>query len=326
MSSYLIKRNVDFTNNGFIKKSNSKNKGFIETRISNIQTTPLPKGFKVDDTIYVAENQIGIYAMGSVKEINNPHHILRINEFMKLIEKKGDEVYWMSRLKKYFNNTKDLEKTSKFLNVQEYFIDQKLLERTIPLSGVLERLSVQGLASSIIKLSEEEVAFINNPKFIATSEFKSDIPSSLRMDIYAYVNRSYSVQHFIDIDHLVPRSVNGPGNIIENLVPIGLGINRYKSDDVPIGFFLVAKEYGLSKMFNENYIKDINKLYITRKKKDDSDNEQKDGKFLEEARDIIEYVKNKYSVEDVKRFFRKILEYHYPEYAKTISDFMKSYS
>jgi hypothetical protein len=32
--------------------------------------------------------------------------------------------------------------------------------------------------------------------------------------------------------------VGGPGNIIENLVPIGFSLNRYKNDSIPKSFFV----------------------------------------------------------------------------------------
>ena len=34
--------------------------------------------------------------------------------------------------------------------------------------------------------------------------------------------------------------MGGPGNIIENLVPIGFSLNRYKNDSIPKSFFIVA--------------------------------------------------------------------------------------
>ena len=50
----------------------------------------------------------------------------------------------------------------------------------------------------------------------------------------------------------MPRSLGGPGNIIENLIPIAASINRRKSNHVP------SKLYDLGKKFNikiPHYIK-----------------------------------------------------------------------
>ena len=39
-----------------------------------------------------------------------------------------------------------------------------------------------------------------------------------------------------------PKHFGGPGNIIENLVPVGFSLNRYKSDSIPRSFLQVALE------------------------------------------------------------------------------------
>lgn len=326
MKSFLIKRSADFTNNGFIKKNKNKNKIYIETKISKKPTTALPLNFKEKDQIFIAEKGIGIYAFGTITKIEAPISILGINDFLKHVEKKGDEVYWMNRLLKYYNaSEKELDKTKKIFNCQEYVVDQQLMERTIPLQGKLSRLSQPGFASSVIELTPDEVDFIKQPIFESTEIFKLDIPSSLRMDIYSFVNKNYSVQHYIDIDHLVPKSVGGPGNIIENLVPIGLSLNRYKNNDIPIGLFVIANHYGLGNLFNLEYIKDLNKLYISNKKKNKNDIYQKNDQFLDDARKIINYVMSNFKPMEVRHFFANILKYHYPEYSNSIKNFIKTY-
>lgn len=134
------------------------------------------------------------------------------------------------------------------------------------------------------------------------------------MDIYAYVNKHHAVQHWIDIDHFVPQSVNGPGNIIENLVPIGLSINRYKSNDIPRGLFEEAHKRDLSGLFNSSYLKGND--FIS----------SKDGPaYLQEATAIVNHVNEKHSIEKVRSFYKEVLKRHFPHYVDVIEQFNKTY-
>ena len=247
MNTYLIKRNPSFSNNGIILKKTDKKKGYSEVLISADKKEPYPKELKLGDIILVAENESGIYAKGKVIETPTLQVFKNINELIEHAKKSKDEKFWMSKLIKFYD-AKKVNSNSK-LYFKEYYIEQTLLVRTIPLNGILSRLSKKGLAASIIKLNEDEIKFISNPIFSETSKIESKIPSSLRMDLYSFFNKNYSISHWIDIDHFVPQSAGGPGNIIENLVPIGFSLNRYKSDSIPKGFFVTAKKH---QEFNNN--------------------------------------------------------------------------
>ena len=68
IKTYLIKRSPDFTRNGIIVKRNQLNKGYSQGTIRDV---PLSNKLKKGDNIYVAENDYGIYAKGTVTEVND---------------------------------------------------------------------------------------------------------------------------------------------------------------------------------------------------------------------------------------------------------------
>ena len=60
-----------------------------------------------------------------------------------------------------------------------------------------------------------------------TSKLTKHIPTKVREEIYHKYKININ-EHPVDIDHFVPLSIGGPGNIIENLIPVGPSINRRK--------------------------------------------------------------------------------------------------
>lgn len=310
MNTYLIKRNPSFSNTGIILKKTDKKKGYSELLISADKKEPYPKELKLGDMILVAENESGIYAKGKIIEMPILRVFKNINELIEHAKNSKDEKFWMSKLSKFYD-AKKLNSNSK-LYFKEYFIEQTLLIRTIPLNGILSRLSKKGLAASIIKLNEDEIKFISNPIFSETSKIESKIPSSLRMDLYSFFNKNYSITHWIDIDHFVPQSAGGPGNIIENLVPIGFSLNRYKSDSIPKGFFVIAKKH------NE-FKNKIDKKWINSKNDFLKNSEFPNSKQC--CFEINNIIINEWSIEKSKKFYRDILNFHDSKYVEIIDSF-----
>jgi hypothetical protein len=310
MNTYLIKRNPIFSNTGIIAKKADKEKGYSEVLITADNKDPYPKELKIGDTILVAENKCGIYAKGRVIRIPELIVLKNINKVIEHARKSKDDMFWMSKILKFYDSQKENPK-SKFY-FKEYFIDQTLLTRTIPLDGKLSRLSKKGLASSIIKLNEDEIKFINNPIFTKLSKIRKDIPSSLRMDLYSFFNKNYSISHWIDIDHFVPQSAGGPGNIIENLVPIGFSLNRYKSDSIPKGFFVSAKKHIEFKNKIENKWTNCEDEFL--RNKDFPNSKQ-------QCNEINEIIFNEWPVEKARKFYRDVLNFHDPKYVEIIDQF-----
>lgn len=310
MNTFLIKRNPSFSNTGFILKKTDKNKGYSEVLISAENKEPYPKELEAGDTILVADNDNGIYARGTVLKKPTLRVFENINQIIEHAQKSKDEKFWMSKISKFCNKKKE-NLNFKFY-FKEYFIDQTLLIRTIPLSGELSRLSKKGLAASIIKLNEDEVKFVNCPIFTETSKIERKIPSNLRMDLYSFFNKNYSISHWIDIDHFVPHSAGGPGNIIENLVPIGFSLNRYKSDSIPKGFFIIAEQH-------KEFEKKIDKNWLNCEHDFLKDKDYPTSKQV--CLEINNIINDEWTMEKSKRFYRDILNYHDSKYVKIIDEF-----
>jgi len=313
MSNHLlIKRSPAFSNTGLIEKRNQKNKSYSETLITDSQKQPLPKDLKVGDIIYVSETDWGIYAIGKVTAVNNPVICTSIEEILTLASnrKPKDEKYWLDKLTRFYEENVLGSKQNLAFKFQEYFVDQKLLDRPLPLTDGLSRLSQKGLASSIIKLTAEEVAFIEKPRYKHNKfALSPNIPYALKLDIYGFFNTNCAVQHFVDIDHFVPKSIGGPGNIIENLVPIGLGLNRYKSDSIPKGLIKEALNYTeLSHMVKKQML-----------------NAEKDFLVDKEAKDIGLKITNHVNSWDdqnkIRAFYRSVLLYHFVDYVRILDDY-----
>ena len=310
MNTFLIKRNPSFSNTGFILKKTDKNKGYSEVLISAENKEPYPKELQAGDAILVADNENGIYARGTVLKKPTLMVFENIGEIIEHAQKSKDEKFWMSKISKFYNKKKE-NLNFKFY-FKEYFINQTLLTRTIPLSGELSRLSIKGLAASIIKLNQDEVKFINCPIFTETSKIERKIPSNLRMDLYSFFNKNYSISHWIDIDHFVPQSAGGPGNIIENLVPIGFSLNRYKSDSIPKSFFIIAEQHN-------DFKNKINKKWLN------SDHDFLKNKDYPNSKQVCLEINNiinqEWTIENAKKFYRNILNYHDSKYVDIIDEF-----
>lgn len=302
---YLIKRNPDFTREGVIVKRNKLKQVYSETIVTNQKKMPLSKKLNRGDMIYVAETGYGIYAKGNIVELNDVLTFRTINEILEYYEKskRKDAAYWIEKMKKL--HEKKRESSNYVCRYHEYFVEQKLLRKTIPLEINIKRLSKPGISGSFLKLTNDEVKQINNPIFDNVTNLKSDIPGYLRMEIYNLFNEKLHIEHWIDIDHFVPKSIDGPGNIKENLVPIGLSLNRYKSNSIPSGLFKIALNYEDLKNLVPNDISINGLSYFRDKKHQDIANK-------------ITKVVNNWEIEKARKFYSDVLKVHHREYWEII--------
>ncbi len=255
--------------------------------------------------VYIYETNYGIYAKGSINELGDIVKIDNLDDAVKFYNKnKLDSNYWMEQLVKFSNKKTQNEKMS--MNYQEYSINQTLLPKTVPLIGELENLKHRQGGMTI--LDNETVKHIENPSFQHLNKLELEIPMNLRLDIYSLFNTNLKISHIIDIDHFVPKSLLGPGNIFENLVPIGLSLNRYKSNSIPSGFFQVANSYESLKSFVKVKYKD--KLGFIRGDKN----------AMAQAMKINEEILE-WPINEAKEFYKKVLEKHHPEYVEIIDEF-----
>jgi hypothetical protein len=312
---FLIKRSPSFSNKGLIEKKNAKIKGYSETRISKDKGAPLPKNFKPGDMIYVAEKGWGIYAAGLVEEVSDLFTASSVDSIIAFIvnNKKKDEVYWLDKLTRFHKAKQENTGASIQFKYQEYTVNQKLLKRPLPLVGGLSRLSKPGFAASMIQLTKDEATFIQNPVF-RDNEFdlSENVPYALKMDVWGFFNTRMAVQHFIDVDHFVPKSAGGPGNIIENLVPIGLGLNRYKSNKIPRGFFEeVEKHDQLKKLITMNHLPTKGDFISTKQ-------------AIHDAFRINKAIAAWGSIKDIRAFYRAVLSHHFRDYVRIIDEYRNS--
>ncbi|MEJ6754060.1 MAG: HNH endonuclease domain-containing protein [Flavobacteriales bacterium] len=312
MKTFLIKRNPDFTTHGVLVKRNVVNKEFTESRINGF---PYSNKLNIGDKILVSETSYGIYACGSVTKVDEIIEFKSVNEILNYTEKNKirDVKYWYNLVLR-FKQKKESDSNS-VLRFQQYFIEQKLLNRTIPFFEEIK--SLKKIQNSIYEIKDLETlksidSFIIKPKSIRLEKFDSKIPNSLRMDLYSLFNQKYNISTWIDIDHFIPKSVGGPGNIAENLVPVGFSLNRYKSNAIPKGLFYHAnKNKELKKYVKKEYLKENTPNYISKKDFKSSN---------EDARKIIDLVK-KMSYNDSILFFKNVMGYHHPKYIKLIEEF-----
>ena len=313
--SFLIKRNNSFRN---LKKNNFKKKGYFEITISKIKRNPPSHKLKMHDIIFIAETSGGIYAKGEVIETFFVDVFTSIEEVLDYSKQFNDDTYWLDKIRLFKDK---LSSDSNYkLRCHRYFINQKLLKRTIPYNGPLKEYDAsikRGLASIFFELKEKDIKYLNeNPDYSLKQVKKLDskIPGDLRLKIYSFFNQNYSIGHLIDIDHFVPKSVGGPGNIIENLVPIGLSLNRYKSDSIPRSFFEVAISQDFKrnfKVFEKEILKLLknNEKFILKKNHPNS---------IHLARTMNTLISEWKKMDEIKKFYLEVNKKFNPEYVELI--------
>ena len=313
--SYLIKRSNSFRD---LKKNNSKKKGYFEITINKNKRNPPSYKLKNHDIVYVAETSGGIYAKGEVVESFSVDVFSTIEEVLDYSKQFKDDSYWLDKIR-LFKDKLSSDPNYK-LRCHQYFINQKLLKRTIPYNGPLKDYDAsikRGLASIFFELKEKDVKYLNeNPDYSLKEVKKLDpeIPGDLRLKIYSFFNQNYSIGHLIDIDHFVPKSAGGPGNIIENLVPIGLSLNRYKSDSIPRSFFEVALNEDFKrkfKVFEKEILKVLkNKEKFLRKKNYLN--------LVDLTREMNALVSEWEKMDEIKKFYFEVNRKFNPEFAELL--------
>ena len=224
INKHLIKRSSKFSDTS---PSFNLNEGgwLCEVKIGS-----RPSGYKVKkrDIIYVAESGYAIYGKGEVGEIVRKEN-LGLDEFVQFAcceSNIKDSRYWFPRIQKFVIKRKENQKI--------FILEYKLIN-TVSYETPFLLQEKYNQQSSWYYLDENFV-IEDVPEF---QNVVSKIPGHVRMEIYSKYNL-HSKSHIIDIDHFVPKSVGGPGSIGENLVPIGLSLNRVKSNRVPSKLFYYA--------------------------------------------------------------------------------------
>jgi len=304
--SFLIKRSPKLTKKGVLVKQNYTRKGYSESGVRKPSSINLAEG----DFIYVSETDYGIYAKGEVIEVwEKPQEFLNTEDIVTFFYERNDPVYCFELIKKL--KVAKEKKPSAKLYYHEYFINQILLDNVIPLEGELVELKKRQNAFSEIK-NQDLITSINNPNLNKNIKISTNIPGALRQRLYSFFNQKHNISTWIDIDHFVPRSIGGPGNIIENLVPIGFSLNRYKSNSIPKGVFEVSLSYPELKLYvKKEYISEDQEMFLR------SINSKEDAKKIIS---IVNSWEGEEGLDRLKKFYSSILKYHHPEYFMMIKD------
>jgi len=277
MAKHLIKRReVDF---------NLKDGWCCETRLKR-----WPNGIKVKkgDIVYIAQSGYAIYGQGVVNDIRK-NEFNNFDDFLFYALHNSnvkDDPYWLSKFKEY---SKILP--CKKIKILEYeLINTECFDYTIPLDKIF-------LSRRVWYYLKDDYIFTPPKTQLGLTEH---IPSTVRLQVYQKFKID-SKEHIVDIDHFVPRSIGGPGNIIENLIPISPSINRKKSNHVP------SKLLDLAKNFEEtppkNLIVSHDKFYSDRQS-------------LNLAKRIVEKI-NMESDSELRNIYKQIRDFHFP-YLKNI--------
>jgi len=278
LKKHLIKRTGKLADNNKFDYL-LKDGWYSETKIGG---KPTGHSAKKGDIVYIAESGFAIFGQGSIKEIN----ITEIKTYNSLIKyifinaKVDEDKYWFSIIEKFYNGK------GKKLFIMEYYIENTQKFQTPKL------LPHEFLTQFSWKYLNDSFEIKNIPLL---NELNTKIPNMLRSEIYYKYNLK-TKSHIVDIDHLVPKSLGGPGNIEENLVPIGLSINRYKSNRVPSGLFLHAKRYNLDIEIPRNIKPET---YLNKQK------------YKNSAEILIEAINNE-DLEIAKKIYSEIKKFHFP--------------
>lgn len=248
------------------------------------KSTPSGSTVKVGDLIYVAQNGYAIFGLGIVQEVQSVQKC-GFKDFVNyaLNESKiKDDSFWNSKFKRYASG----EDGEVFFILEYKLIDVVQFDVTFPLEERFLKQSAWYYLEDSFELKFEK----------KSSELTKHIPTKMREEVYHIFKIHMPEEHIIDIDHVVPASLGGPGNIIENLIPISASINRRKSNRVPSKLFDFSKKFGLKIPPNLNIRHD--KFYSEKELKD-------------LARKIIEKI-NLQSIEEIKKDYQEVRSFHFP--------------
>ena len=91
---------------------------------------PPSSGLKNKDIIYVAETSGGIYAKGEVVKSSKVKEFKTIEGVLDYSKQFKDDSYWLEKIS--FFKDKLSSDSNYVLKCHQYFINQRLLKRTIP--------------------------------------------------------------------------------------------------------------------------------------------------------------------------------------------------
>lgn len=294
---WIVKQNLEVNGLSFTKRKGGS-KPIITTKIGG---SPVGINAAVGDAVYLYETGF-IYERGVIKQADPTLEFKSVKDVI---------AYYHSAQNTYKNTVwwgkEILEKA--YLSFQEgkkYFVSVRLVETKIlpsPIFVGLKRYGGQNRWQQVKgEISELET----------TLELSDKIPGTLKYRLIEQLNLSKERFH-LDIDHFVPRSLNGPGNIEENLVPLDLAANRGKGNKVPTGLFIVAFQSPWLELLGDIAKKKPPSDYLILSKSGDN--------FIndEPARDLAKVITTRINaaeipLEEKRRFYRSVRKIHFPNF------------
>tara|TARA_B100001063_G_scaffold172811_1_gene161919 strand:+ start:361 stop:1275 length:915 start_codon:yes stop_codon:yes gene_type:complete len=276
---------------------------FTQTKIGS---RPLGSKCEIGDIVYIYIIDYGIVAKGEIRDIKISSFSL-LEDVFNFIKKEaqyknttGAKSFWGNEVINKLSSRTDGKLNYYVLEVQ---IDLELLDEAILLDPNNSKLKGQ---NSWVYLDDP----IEEYK-IQSNELSPIIPPQLRQKIQIAFN-SVSNDFVYDIDHFVPKKWGGPGNIVENLIPLNLSTNRNKSDKIPSGLFYVASS-------NKKISNKIESKYF-KEKYHKKDSFLKELEAKDDAKRITNAIKEILSFDEIKTFYNDVRKFHYGSKIEKILD------
>ena len=294
---WILKLNLEVNGLSFSKRKGGT-KPIITTKIGG---SPAGISASVGDTVYLYETGF-VYERGIIRKAEPTLEFSSLQDLVAYYHSPENtyknEVWWGQQIlgKAY----------SAFQARKKYFISIRIVETKILRSPIFVGLKEYGgeIRWQHVKGEINELG--------TTLELATKIPGSLKYKLIEQLNLSKERFH-LDIDHFVPSSLNGPGNIEENLVPLDLAANRGKGNKVPKGLFIVALQAPWSELLGDVTKRKLPTDYLSLSKSGDNFINDEFAKSL--AKVITTKINGaEISLEDKRKFYSSIRKLHFPNF------------
>ena len=255
MNRFLIKRNTKYSNKGYFEYDLTDS---WKTEVTIKRFAIKKESFNESSEVYVAESGYAIYGKGYATEISfHDMNYLELIDFAYNKSKiKEETIFWHDRLRKCYKYLTDkhinLGSEGKIFKVLQF----KLINCSSFDNPVI--LDKRFLKQSTWYYLENDFSVENSNRIF--TDLNGKIPGHLRSECFYRYSMNEKSKLLIDVDHFVPKSVGGPGNILENLIPLGHKINIVKSNSIPSFLFAYADEFNIELPFK---ISPKENLYLT---------------------------------------------------------------
>lgn len=296
MNYFLLKRNPEIGGRLGKKLSSKGSHWYVNTRNGGApaHSKILSKG----DLVYLCEKGYGIWGKGEVRDVRFTDKPLKsLKDFLHYVDQSNlkNQAYWGQL---FLNDVRrHLENKTLQMFLCEFLLDQETLDTPIITHDFKGQNSFQMLTGPMDDYESK-----------ATLGWDVAIPTSLRFRVYMHY-QVYLKSFIFDLDHVVPASIGGPGNIEENLYPLTSSVNRTKGDSIPDGLFFVAQK-------SRDLFPSLSNCTLKILRCSSSDfvpgKFRRDPASKEAARELLSRLKERGICREVKEFFAEVKNFQYP--------------